>query len=115
MAAAVTAQMARGQGDALAHAEQYAAQTGQSLDAVLTRFGLGAPEIPDGWAVVWGWYWELCQGRGSNGFGPLPLSWESMAAWAGISGIALSPWLAAVLRSMDRAWLAAAAAKPPKR
>lgn len=114
LAAAVTAQAARGQGDMLAHAEQYAAQTGLDPDEALTLFGLEAPEIPEGFEPVWAWFWELASGRGHTGFAWLPLSWTEMDAWARMSGIDMQPWLAGMFRAMDRAWLAEAARQQKK-
>jgi len=114
LAAAVTAQAARGQGDMLAHAGQYAAQVGLDLDEALTLFGLEAPEIPEGFEPVWAWFWELTSGRGHTGFAWLPLSWTEMDAWARMSGVDLQPWLAGIFRAMDRAWLAEAARQQKK-
>lgn len=88
-----------------AHVEQYAAQTGLAVPEVLRRFRLEQPAIPEGFEDVWAWFWELHQGRGHTGFGPLPLSWGDMAAWAGISGIRAAPWLIRLFRAMDTAWL----------
>lgn len=101
--------MKLGMGDMLAHAEQYAAQMGLALEDVLERFGLERPEIPEGWEHLWQWFWELSAGRGHNGFGPLPLTWPDIAAWAHTGGIDLQPWQAAVFRAMDAAWLKEAA------
>lgn len=115
LAAAVTAQMKLGRGDMLAHAEQYAAQTGRDLEDALRGFGLERPRVPHGWECLWQWFWELSAGRGHNGFGPLPLTWPDVAAWAEISGITLQPWQAAVFRAMDAAWLEAAAKQQQKK
>lgn len=105
LAYAVRAEYRLGAGGMGAHVEQYAAQTGESVACAMQKFGLEQPEIPEGFEVVWNWFWELHQGRGHTGFGPLPLGFADMAAWAAISGIELSPWLASALRSMDLAWL----------
>ena len=110
----MTAQARRSSDDRLAHAKQYARQTGRPLDDVLTAFGLDEPEIPDGGELLWEWFWEMASGRGSSGFGPQPLSWQDMVAWASISGIELQPWQAVIIRSMDRAWLAAVAEQSKK-
>lgn len=101
--------MKLGTGDMLAHAEQYAAQTGRELEDVLESFGLTQPEIPEGFECLWQWFWELSAGRSNNGFGPLPLTWPDMAAWAEAGGIDLQPWQTAVFRAMDAAWLQEAA------
>ena len=92
-------------GGGLDHARQYAAQTGENLDDVLEAYGIELPDIPDGLEWIWEWFWELSAGR-QYGFGPLPLSWADMAAWAAISGVALQPWLAGMFRRMDMAYLA---------
>lgn len=88
-----------------AHVEQYAAQTGLPVADAMRRFGLDQPDIPEGFEDVWAWFWELHQARGHTGFGPLPLSWADMAAWAAVSGIGAAPWLIWLFRAMDRAWL----------
>lgn len=97
------------------HAAQYAAQTGQPLEEVMRRFGLEEPEIPEGFEQVWAWFWELAQGRGSTGFGPLPLAWADMTAWAHMGGIELAPWLGKLFRRMDLAWLDEYARAQPKK
>lgn len=105
----MAAQARRGSDDRLAHAEQYARQTGLPLEEALAKFGLEEPEIPEDGEPLWEWFWELSSGRGHTGFGPQPLSWQDMEAWARISGIELQPWQAVIFRAMDRAWLAAVA------
>ena len=84
------------------------------LAEALERFGMELPDVPEGFEHLWDWFWELASGRGSNGFGPLPLSWESMAAWAGIAGVPLAPWLARIFRRMDTAWLSEQAKQTSK-
>lgn len=91
--------------DTLAHVRQYAEQADLVLEDALERLGLDKPVIPAGWECLWDWFWELNAGRGSNGFGPLPLTWSDMLAWASIYGMKLHPWQAHVLRGMDAAWL----------
>ena len=95
----------RDTGDLAAHAAQYAAQTGMDPDGALEKFGLAPPAIPPGGEELWNWFWELGSGRGSSGFGPLPISWGDMAAWARLAGLDMQPWEAAILRRMDAAWL----------
>lgn len=95
----------RDTGDIAAHAAQYAAQTGMTPEAALEKFGLAPPDIPPGGEEIWNWFWELHAGRGATGFGPLPLSWGDMDAWARLAGLAPRPWEAAILRRMDAAWL----------
>ena len=101
-------------GNLLDHVRQYAGQCGVTLREALEKYGLEEPQVPPGGSDFWTWFWELADGRGGNGFGPLPLSWQDMDAWARISGIELQPWQARILRAMDAAWLEAADAARSK-
>lgn len=101
----MTEELRLGGGDVFAHAEQCALQTGQDVESVLESMGLAPPDIPEDGKILWDWFWELSEGRGSNGFGWLPLTWTDMDAWARIAGIDLQPWQAGIIRAMDRAWL----------
>ena len=74
-------------------------------------FGLAPPDVPEDGAALWAWFWELASGRGSNGFGPQPISWGDMVAWATTYCIDLQPWQATILRAMDGAWLASTSEK----
>lgn len=89
-----------------AHAEQVARHTGRPFAEALARLGLAEPDIPPDGALLWSWWRELASGRGNNGFGPLPISWADMDAWARLTGTPLSPWQAGTLRDMDNAFLA---------
>lgn len=64
------------------------------------------PDLPENGAYLWEWFCELSSGRGNNGFGPLPLSWADMDAWARLTGNCPEPWETAILRSMDGVFLA---------
>ncbi|MTD34029.1 phage tail assembly chaperone [Paludibacterium denitrificans] len=35
---------------------------------------------------VWRWFGELSQCRGNNGYGPLPITYQDMAAWQALTG-----------------------------
>jgi hypothetical protein len=78
-------------------------QTGKSF--------IDEPEIPPAGEHLWIWFWEINAGRGSTGWGPAPLSYQEIDAWARLSGCDLRPWEVRVLKSMDGAFLAAAAKK----
>ena len=101
-------------GNLLEHVRQYAGQCGVPLREALEKYGLEEPEVPPGGEPLWQWFWELSAGRRHNGFAPPPVSWADMDAWARISGIALQPWQARILRAMDAAWLEAAEAARSK-
>lgn len=60
---------------------------------------------PAGAEFLWEWFLDLSAGRASNGFGPSPLSWQDIAAWAALTGQAPTPWEVSVLRRLDRVYL----------
>lgn len=82
------------------------------LVAVL-RWQLGNPGRHDGPAIpyaglrVWGLFLRLHEQRGAA-FGPCPISYADMLALARISGEAIRPWEAEIIRALDRAYLEAA-------
>lgn len=63
------------------------------------------PDIPPDGDVLWQWFWELSSARASSGYGPQPVGWADMAAWARLTGIDLAPWQALALRRMDETYL----------
>ena len=46
------------------------------------RAELNGPPLPAAMARVWSWFVEVSMGRGGGGFGPAPLSWPVIDAWA---------------------------------
>lgn len=42
----------------------------------------------------------------SNGMGPVPISWCEMAEWQRLTGVALDPWEARLLRQLSVAYIA---------
>lgn len=93
-----------GEGGSLrANLEEIERQTGvrdERLDTV---------EVPPGCALIWRDFWELDARRGSNGFGPLPLTHREIKAWRENYGISLSPWEIDAICAMDNARLEATA------
>jgi len=67
------------------------------------------PEIPAAGEHLWRWFWELDSGRGGSGFGPNPIGWTEMKAWAELNGESLTPWEAQALKAIDGAAMAAMA------
>ncbi len=68
--------------------------------------------IPDGFRYLWDWFWQLSNRRGSSGFGPMPVSWEAIAAWSAATGIRPTRWGMMTIQAMDNAFMAAYAAMP---
>lgn len=88
------------------HLLQVCKQTGKTLE----ELGIELPEtdgqdIPEGGEFLWETFWDLSLSRGNNGFSENPLSWQELHAFAVLNGLDLSPYQAATLRSMDRAYL----------
>lgn len=74
------------------------------------RSGLAAPELvgpplPAAGAYLWGWFLDLSAARGRSGFGLGPISYQDIAAWAWLHGIAPSSFELGVLRRLDLAFL----------
>jgi hypothetical protein len=64
------------------------------------------PEIPYAGLRVWGLFLRLHEQRGAA-FGPCPISYTDMLSLARISGEAIRPWEAEIIRALDRAYLEA--------
>jgi hypothetical protein len=76
----------------------------------IARKQLEDPEIPPGCAHVWIWFSELNEVRGgaagTSGWIPSPISFFEIESWARLTERQLSPSEIAMLRSIDRVWLA---------
>ena len=66
---------------------------------------LDGPGLPAGMGYLWEWFLELHAGRASSGFGPTPLTYSEMNAWAHLTGTAPTPWEVAVLKALDADWM----------
>ncbi len=72
---------------------------------------LDGPPIPADGEHVWLWFLDLNAARGSNGFGPNPISYPDLAAWVAMTGIIVMPSEVAALMALDREYLAEQAKK----
>lgn len=70
---------------------------------------LDGPELPADGSHVWAWFLELSAGRGSNGFGPSPISYLDLLAWSLLTGTITRPAEIEAIIAVDRVWLAAQA------
>ena len=70
---------------------------------------LDGPAPPVDGTHVWAWFLELSAGRGSNGFGPNPISWFDLLAWTALTGTIIRPAEIEAIMALDRAWLKAPA------
>ena len=62
---------------------------------------LDLPLIPFELEYLMGWFWDIRNAIGGNGFGANPISFSEMKAWCELNGIVLSPWEVSLLRKMD--------------
>lgn len=78
--------------------------------SAIARKQLEDPEFPLGCAHVWIWFAELNEVRGgtagTSGWIPSPIGFAEIDAWARLTQRQLSPSEIALLRSIDRIWLA---------
>lgn len=70
------------------------------------------PELPEHAAHVWRWFHDLHHSRTSNGFGPNPIPYAEIDAWARLTGTHPKPWEVNALKRMDLIYLEVNAAKP---
>ena len=66
---------------------------------------LDGPELPSDGAHVWAWFLELSAGRGSNGFGPNPISYLDLLAWSMLTGTITRPAEIEAIMALDRVWM----------
>ncbi|HEY0838178.1 MAG TPA: hypothetical protein VGE72_29995 [Azospirillum sp.] len=80
-----------------------AARAGHAAaQAMLDR--LEAPP-PYGSEHLWRWFLDLHGRRGSNGYGPNPLDFREIQAWAAVAGLRPAPWEIEVITALDDAYL----------
>ena len=53
--------------------------------------GPPAPDLPDAVSHLWRWFGDIQMGE-PPGFGPVGVSWPTLAAWCDLTGRALAPW-----------------------
>jgi len=66
------------------------------------RDGLDGPELPELFADLWVGFTELDRARGQSGFGPEPLAYSDIEAWARLTDRRLSPQDVALIVELDR-------------
>ena len=77
------------------HLEQ-AARMGGAPDELI------GPRCPDLLAELWAWFIELDRARRHGGFGPEPLAYADIEAWARLTGRSPSPSEVAMIVDIDR-------------
>jgi hypothetical protein len=66
---------------------------------------LDGPLLPREAVHIWTWFLELCGARSSNGWGPNPLGFQDIRAWAELTGTTIRPVEVQVLLRLDQEWL----------
>jgi len=66
-------------------------------------------------ARAWQGWQHLHQARGSNGYGPMPISFTEVHAFAALSGIGLLPWEVELIRAFDGEYMRITAERSEKR
>lgn len=64
-----------------------------------------APPLPPLASHVWGYFAELSRFRGSNGFGPSPITPTGIKDWCWLAGTELDPWEIRAIALLDEAYL----------
>lgn len=65
---------------------------------------LDGPQPPEGALYLWDWFTQLHNARG-GGWGPAPISWEAIDAWARRMRVDPRPWELEVIREIDALYL----------
>ncbi|PKN71192.1 MAG: hypothetical protein CVU54_01865 [Deltaproteobacteria bacterium HGW-Deltaproteobacteria-12] len=68
-------------------------------------------EVADCLLYLWHWFCDLSNGRQYGEFGPMPLSFSEIRAWANLTKIEPEAWEVDVIKQLDRAYLAEAMKK----
>jgi hypothetical protein len=64
-----------------------------------------AGRFPDAGRLAWRWFNDLCRTRTSNGYGPNPISFAEIEAYARLYRWPLEPRHVELILDMDRTWL----------
>ena len=72
---------------------------------------LESVDIPCVVVYLWQWFCELSGGRGYAEYGPLPLTYSEILAWAQLTGTEPTSWEVDVLKTIDRAFITEACKK----
>lgn len=82
------------------HLRSVERQTGET-----PKMLLDGPKCPDECADLWLIFGELHACRGSNGFGPMRISYGDLDAYQRVTGTSLARWELEAIRLADRAYL----------
>jgi hypothetical protein len=75
---------------------------------------LQAPPLPEACRHLYRWFLELSFARGSNGWGPNPIRYVDMAAWAELTGTFIRPGEVRAILRLDQVYLTEMASRGKK-
>lgn len=75
---------------------------------------LDGPDLPPAGEHVWGWFSELSSARGSTGFGPAPITYADIVAWARLMAVRPLPWEVRAIKALDSEFIIAASQDKPQ-
>lgn len=73
------------------------------------KFQSAPPPLPPEMRYLWAAFQSISRTRGGNGFGPNPITFVEIDAWARLMRLRLDPWEVDTLRMLDDAYLEVAA------
>lgn len=65
----------------------------------------GQPDVPEAGRLIWRIFWAISAARGFHQFGPAPISFAEIEAWARLTRTPLQPHHVAIIRAMDQVFL----------
>lgn len=75
------------------------------LEYLKKRLANRSARMPDGAGLAWRWFNDVCRTRTSNGYGPNPLSYAEIEAYARLHRWPLEPRHVDLILAMDRVWM----------
>ena len=89
----------------------FAARMEQAAKAGIIPKPKPGPRMPRQAQHVWEWFLELNAARTGNGFGPNPITFQELKAWADLTGRNPKPMEVHWLKTLDRLWMTENATK----
>lgn len=93
------------EGDAGTRRDHLEAAARSGSSAAQAELDAVAAAAPGAGRYLWEWFLELHAARGSTGFGPAPIGWQDIDAWARLTGRKPSALEVVALRALDTVYL----------
>jgi hypothetical protein len=66
---------------------------------------LATPPLPVPARLTWNWYWRIRRRKGSSGFGPSPIEWPDIDAFARHARVTFTDWDLEIIEMLDDVYL----------